>query len=152
MGAVVLNFIYMGKTLTSTRELSVLISEDDATGQFLVQQAVNAINQEIDLNLVFSCDQLLDFLLKNTLERDLNRQQLPDLIIANYNEPFRDLKIIAEIRKREQHRNTPIYVFVNENISQTREKFLEYGVTEVFEKPPTYLALKKQIELLIGRL
>src|SRR5690606_34939524 len=122
------------------------------TEQFFLRKAVSEVNEEIELNLVFSCEQLLDFLLKSTLSRELNRQMLPDVIIANYAYPFRDLKVISDIRRKEQYHSIPIFVFVNEKISATREKFLEYGVTEVFEKPGTYLALKKTIEQIISGL
>ena len=140
----------MPNTLTAVKELSILISEDEPDDHFLVRKAINEINEEIDVNLVFSCEQLLDFLLKDRLQLDLNRQLLPDLIIANYNQPFCDLKVIADIRKRERFSETPIVVFVNENITHTREKFIEYGVTMVLEKPQTYSGLKKEIEKIIG--
>lgn len=140
----------MSNTLTEVKELSILISEDEPADHFLVRKAIREISSEIDVNLVFSCEQILDFLLKDRLQLDLNRQVLPDLIIANYNQPFCDLKIIADIRKRERFRDTPIVVFVNENITHTREKFIEYGVTAVIEKPMTYSGLKKEIEAVIG--
>ena len=139
----------MGNIGTATRELSILISEDSPANQFLIQKAIGELSREVDLNLVFNNEQLLDFLLKDTLHRDLNRQAMPDLIIAAYSEPFCDLKIIADIRKRDQFANIPIVVFVNENISNTACKFLEYGVTRVLQKPGTYRGLKKEIQKII---
>ena len=146
-------FIFIGMhTLTDVKELSILISEDEPAEHFLVRKAIGEIGQEIDVNLVFSCEQLLDFLLKDKLQLDLNRQVLPDIIIANYNQPFCDLKIIADIRRREKFAHIPIFVFVNEPIAQTREKFLEYGVTDVVEKPLTFAGLKRELEKFIGSL
>lgn|SRR5690606_31006664 len=142
----------MAITLTDVKELSVLISEDEPSEHFLVRKAIGEISHEIDVNIVFSCEQLLDFLLKDKLQLDLNRQVMPDLIVANYDKPFCDLKVIADIRRRERFAHIPIFVFVNESIAHTREKFLEYGVTAVVEKPMTYAGLKKELEKMIGAL
>lgn len=145
-------FMVMPNTLTDVKELSILISEDEPSEHFLVRKAIGEINHEIDVNLVFSCEQLLDFLLRDKLQLDLNRQVMPDMIVANYNQPFCDLKIISDIRKREKFSHIPIFVFVNESIAQTKEKFLEYGVTAVVEKPQTYAGLKRELEKFINSL
>ena len=142
----------MHSTLTDVKELSILISEDEPAEHFLVRKAIGEINEEIDVNLVFSCEQLLDFLLKDKLQLDLNRQMFPDVIVANYNQPFCDLKIISDIRKREKLAHIPIYVFVNESIAHTKTKFIEYGVTGVVEKPQTYAGLKRELEKIIRSL
>lgn len=142
--------MYMAAAHPDIMELSILISEDDPTEQFLVKRAINEINNEIDVNIVYSCEQLLDFFLKDKLQLDLNRMVMPDLVIANYSQPFCDLKVIADIRKKEHLKNIPIYIFVNEKIENTRAKFLEYGVTDVFEKPSTYAGLKDAIEKIIN--
>jgi CheY-like chemotaxis protein len=142
----------MAHTLTDVKELSILISEDEPADHFLVRKAIGEISKEIDVNLVFSCEQLLDFLLRDKLQLDLNRQHLPDLIVANYTRPFCDLKIISDIRRRERFAHIPILVFVNESVTNTREKFLEYGVTAVLEKPQTYAGLKRELERFIHSL
>jgi CheY-like chemotaxis protein len=135
--------------MSDLKQFSILIAEDDRTDQFLLKQAIKEINDEIDINLVYNYDQLLDFLLKDDLQRDLNRQVLPDLIIATYSNPFCDLKIIADIKRKEHFRELPVYVFVNENIKNTEILFLEFGVTKVFQKPTTYKALKQTLQRII---
>jgi CheY-like chemotaxis protein len=136
--------------MTTPTSFSVLISEDDPTDQFLLKQIIKEISETIDINIVYNCEQLLDFLLKDELQRKLNRQTFPDLIISTYSKPFCDLKIIVEIRKRERLRHIPIYLFVNEKIDQTRSVFLDAGVSDVFRKPDTYLQLKEKIEELFA--
>lgn len=70
------------------KRYSILISEDDPDIQFLYKVAIAEINPEIEIDLVFTGEQLVQYLLKDKLERALNRQNFPNLIIASLKEPF----------------------------------------------------------------
>jgi CheY-like chemotaxis protein len=142
----------MATTTAFTRELSVLMAEDIPGAQVLALEAMTSIGEENHVNLTLKSAELLDFLLHATYPAENATPLLPHMIIANYSEPFRDLKIIAEIRKKHQYREIPIIVVVNENIEKTRAKFFEYGVTEVWSRPENLSDLKEKISGYVLRL
>jgi CheY-like chemotaxis protein len=142
----------MARTTAATRELSILIAGDIPGAQALSQEAMTDIGEENDIRLTLNSADLLDFLLKSTYPPEGAVQLMPDMIVANYSQPFRDLKIIAEIRKKEQFKHIPIIVVVNENVERTRPKFVEYGVTEVWSRPDDVANLKEKISGYILRL
>jgi hypothetical protein len=61
-----------------------------------------------------------------------NQGSAPDMIVASYRRPFTDLKVIADLKKLPAYQWVPIVVIVDEDIHNTKVKFLEYGVAEVF--------------------
>ncbi len=75
----------------------------------------------------------------------------PAALFVIYNKPFRDLKIIAEIRKIPEYQWIPIILIVKEHLKNLRIKFLEVGVTEVIEKPETENELLALIDLFLRR-
>jgi len=142
----------MARTTAATRELSILVAGDIPGAQDLAKKAMASICEENEVQINLTSTELLDFLLRATYRAEREAPALPDMIVANYSEPFRDLKIIAEIRKKEQYKNIPIIVVVNENIEKTGPKFVEYGVTEVWSRPHDVADLKDKISGYILRL
>lgn len=121
------------------------------------------------LEIALSCDQpndhrfldeiLMDFKLARIVVRHENPLDLllrdtiswyavpkpPDAVIAAYRLPFRDLKVIGDLKKRQSYQYVPIFLFVDEDISHTRRKFLEFGVNQVLRWPSTDDQVKEQV-------
>jgi DNA-binding response OmpR family regulator len=123
-------------------KFSVLISEEDPDFQFLFKIAVNYIDPEIEINIVYTAEQVMDYLQKGDLQRELNRQSLPDVIIADLKTPFFEWNDVAEIRSLQQFKKTPLYVFVVDDTVFLRQKLLESGATDVFKRPDTFQDLR----------
>jgi CheY-like chemotaxis protein len=99
-----------------------------------------------------------DFILRSPLDLYLREtvgswsiEPSPSAVIAIYNKPFRDLKIIAEIKKIPEYQWIPVFIIVKEKLRNLRLKFLEVGVTEVIEKPDTQKQLLDLIDLLLKK-
>lgn len=124
------------------KKYSVLIVEDDPNDQFLLQNAIAEINQNINIDLVYTGGQVLEFLLKDKVYLDLNRQEKPDLIIANVKADFFWLNDLQEIRKHNEFADIPIYLFSSYESELFKNKALELGATGFFRKPYTFFDLK----------
>lgn len=132
------------------KRYSILISEDDPDIQFLYKVAIAEINPEIEIDLVFTGEQLVQYLLKDKLERALNRQNFPNLIIASLKEPFFWEKSLRDIRQYERFYNIPVYIFISDFSEQRKEALQIAGANDVFRKPDTFLALKESLEVIIS--
>lgn len=114
--------------------ISLLISEDEPTDRFSVRKVLSTLESS-RFNFSLAFEPLVDFFLKAKFYPDPERRFIPEVILATYAQPFTDLKFVLQIRQVEALTDVPIYIFVNEDITHTREKFLQYGVTAVFQNP-----------------
>ena len=124
------------------KRYSVLIVEDDPGDQFLLQNAIAEINQTINIEIVHTGPQVLDFLLKDQVYLDLNRQEKPDLIIANVKADFFWLNDLQKIRECKLFNTIPIYLFSSYESELFKSKALELGANGFFKKPYTFFDLK----------
>lgn len=128
---------------------SVLIIEDDPGYLFLLQNAISEINQLINVDLVYTGSQALELLLKDQIQLDLNRQQIPDIILANVHSDTFWLKDVKEIRAYSKFSNIPIYLFSSYNSELFNHKALELGANGCFDKPYTFHELKQLVNNLL---
>jgi CheY-like chemotaxis protein len=128
--------------INSEKKYSVLIVEDDPSDQFLLQNAIAEIDTAINIDLVYTGRQVVEFLLKEKVYMDLNRQETPDLIIANVKADFFWLTDLEEIRKHKSFDSIPIYLFSSYDSELFKNKALELGATGFYKKPYTFFDLK----------
>jgi|GEM_PF-2119243 len=124
------------------KKYSVLIVEDDPGDQFLLQNAIAEIDQAINIDQVYTGRQVVEFLLRDKVYLDLNRQEVPDLIIANVKEDFFWLNDLQEIRQHKAFNDIPIYLFSSYESELFKNKALELGATGFYKKPYTFFDLK----------
>lgn len=133
------------------KKFTVLVAVDDPDYQFLIKVAIAEIAGHIEMNLVFNGEQVMHYLLKDQLERELNRQSLPNLIIADFKEPHFGEKAIKDIRSYERFYNIPVYLLLSEFSEKRREQLQVLGANEVIAKPQTFHDLKKAVEKIIQK-
>jgi DNA-binding response OmpR family regulator len=124
------------------KKISVLIVEDDANDRFLLQNAFAEISTNINVEQLYTGKQVLEFLLKDKVYLDLNRQEIPDVIIANVKTDFFWLEDLKEIRAHEAFNAIPIYLFSSYESALFQSKALESGANGFFKKPYTFMDLK----------
>ena len=112
--------------VTAARIYLALSAEEEADFE-MVQRA---IIENTAFAGTIANESLLDLFLR-TQTIQPGRIAVPDLIIAYYGRLFTDLKIVAELRKLPEFQWTPIYVIVNEDITNTRTRFLQVGISGV---------------------
>lgn len=133
------------------RRFSVLVAEADQDEQFLFKVAISEIDPDIEINLVYTGRQVQEFLMKDKLQRELNRQMLPGLIIAGHREPQVGLSMLTEMRSYERFYNIPVILLSDETSDAFHQKALASGANEVHRKPATFLELKQLLTELIRR-
>jgi len=136
--------------MNSNKKYSVLIVEDDPGDQFLLQNAIAEIDQAINIDQLYTGRQVVEFLLKDKVYLDLNRQETPDLIIANVKADFFWLDDLQEIRKHTAFSNIPIYLFSSYESELFKNKAIELGATGFYKKPYTFLDLKYILNSILG--
>lgn len=133
------------------KKYSVLIVEDDPGDQFLLQNAIAEIDLTINVDLLYTGRQVVEFLLKDKVYLDLNRQEVPDLIIANVKADFFWLEDLKEIRKHQAFNDIPIYLFSSYESELFKNKAIELGATGFFRKPYTFFDLKYILNSILGQ-
>ncbi|MDI1355647.1 MAG: hypothetical protein PSX36_12060 [bacterium] len=133
------------------KKFSILVSEDHADYQFLYKMALSEIDPDIEINLVYSSEQIVEFLIKDKLQRSLNRQVLPNIIFLEVRPPFRELEDIKTIRNSPRYNKIPVVVFTDVVSDFTVTKSLEAGASEVYAKPYTYHDLKMLLQGIISK-
>jgi DNA-binding response OmpR family regulator len=133
------------------KKFSILVSEDHADYQFLYKMAVSEIDPDIEINLVYSSEQIVEFLIKDKLQRSLNRQVLPNIIILESNPPFKEVEDIKIIRNAPRFNKIPVVVFTDVLSKFAEAKAREAGANDVYAKPYTYHDLKAILQVIINR-
>lgn len=128
--------------MNADKKYSVLIVEDDPGDQFLLQNAIAEIDQAINIDQLHTGRQVVEFLFKEKVYLDLNRQEVPDLIIANVKADFFWLNDLKEIRSHAAFSSIPIYLFSAYDSELFKKKAMELGATGFFKKPYTFWDLK----------
>jgi hypothetical protein len=112
-----------GAMVTTEIALSADRAEDFNELEGLLQHLDNA-------RLICRREEPIDLMLRERISW-FNQRHAPDMIVASYRRPFADLKVIADLKKLPAFQWVPVIVIVDEEIKNTRTKFLEFGVTEV---------------------
>lgn len=133
------------------KKFTVLVAVDDPDYQFLIKVAIAEIASNIEMNFVFNGEQMMHYLLKDQLERELNRQSLPNLIIADFREPHFGEKAVTELRSNEKFYNIPLYLLLYDYSDKRKEQLQVAGANDVIAKPHTFHDLKKALEKVIQK-
>jgi CheY-like chemotaxis protein len=127
----------------------VLLADDDPRDQNKMIMALNGAETELKIDLVDNGMQLIDFLVKQYSGKN---KQLPDLIITDLYMPFAGgLHVLKQIRKREEFKQIPIYVFSANYDNMIRTKVLENGATEFHQKPGDFTTLQNIVQGILSR-
>jgi CheY-like chemotaxis protein len=120
----------------------VLIT-DDTDDYFLLKQAFDGLDHSpFELKHLTDGIELLEFLFR-LLE---TKQNLPDLIILDYNMPrMNGLEVLKSIKQMEKLSGIPIVIYTTMNNSEQMNELLENGATACVTK---YTSLK-QISLFV---
>jgi two-component system, response regulator len=133
------------------KKLSVLIVNDDPGERFMFTSALEEISRFIDINFIYSSRQLLDFLLRNDLERELNRQSFPDLVLADVNAGNSGLEAVAEVRNHKQLDKLPIYLFSSGDIESMEKRAMDKGANGLYKIPCNIYDLKAVLSYILRK-
>ncbi len=129
--------------------VTVLLADDDPNDQTKMKMALNGSIPELRIDLVHNGMQLIDYLVKHYTSK---KKSLPDIIITDLYMPFAGgLHVLKQIRKREEFKHIPIYVF-SANFDRTiQSRVLENGATEFHQKPGDFNSLQSIVNDIVSR-
>ncbi len=139
-----------------SKDVSILIGEDDLEDCFLIKDAFQAIGFEASFRYVGDGEQLIHYLYHNCARHPLSLP-FPDLILLDLNMPLMDGRdVLRIIRSTPKSRDIPIVILTSSNRQEDREYCLKTGANAYMVKPPTFEGLVEVIrsivtEWLMGR-
>jgi CheY-like chemotaxis protein len=139
-----------------TKNLTILMADDDPDDFFLARDAFKETGQVSDFLLVVDGEELMDYLYRRGKFTSLENSPLPSLILLDLNMPRKNgREVLAEIKQDPVLHRIPVVVFT----TSTDETDILYcqrlGASCYFTKPSTFEELvnmmKTLVEYMLGK-
>ncbi len=122
-----------------TKELNILLADDDADDCSFFQQALKELPIASKLVTVNDGDQLMKYLAENT-------EHLPHVLFLDINMPRKSgMECLSEIRQNEKLKNLPVVMFSTSNSWDTINLLFKSGANVYIHKPNDFAQLKQVI-------
>jgi CheY-like chemotaxis protein len=129
----------------------ILMAEDDADDQLLVQEAFVECGLREQLRFVADGEELLDYLLRRGQYASAVDAPRPGLILLDLNMPRKDgREALREIRQHPDLRRVPIVVFTTSRADTDIRKVYELGANSFITKPAAFDALVTTITKMVS--
>jgi CheY-like chemotaxis protein len=116
------------------RRLVALLVEDNRADVFLVQQAIQIHQLELDLHVVSDGDQACEFI--ERAENDLEPAPCPELVLLDLNLPRRSAKeVLKRLRQSPRCSTVPVVIITSSDLSNDRKELFALGANRYFRKP-----------------
>jgi len=129
----------------------ILMAEDDADDQLLVQEAFAECGLKEQLRFVSDGEELLDYLMRRGPYASAAAAPRPGLILLDLNMPRKDgREALREIRKHPDLRRVPIVVFSTSRADTDIREVYELGANSFITKPAAFDALVTTVTKMTG--
>ena len=129
----------------------ILMAEDDADDQLLVQEAFAECGLKEQLRFVADGEELLDYLMRRGQYTSAAAAPRPGLILLDLNMPRKDgREALREIRKHPDLRRVPIVVFTTSRADTDIREVYELGANSFITKPAAFDALVATVTKMTG--
>lgn len=126
--------------MTNAKTAKVVIADDDESAVELLREAFERSSLQCELDAVFSGQQLLDYLRKDSLAVE----ERPSLILLDLNMPGKDgRQTLTEIKGDPDLRDIPIIIMTSSELEEDIEKSYQSGVNAYLKKPSVFADLVK---------
>jgi CheY-like chemotaxis protein len=116
---------------------SVLIADDDADDQMLLEEVITDFDPSIKITVVADGLQLMHY---------LNTNPVPDLLLLDLNMPYKNgIDCLDEIRTNNALSKIPVVILTTSKASRDIEQCYNSGANLFLSKPCTFEGLKKTI-------
>lgn len=123
----------------------ILLCEDDADDQEMLKEVFAAIDESFVLFFVNNGNQILSALDK------LNNDQMPCLIILDYNMPgLNGADILRELGSNKRYKNIPKVIWSTAGSEKYKSLCLELGAMDYIIKPNTVEDLEKAVRYMLS--
>jgi CheY-like chemotaxis protein len=124
------------------KPLVVLLIDDDADDRMFFEMAVSDLNFPVEFHFAIDGIQGLAML--------KNASMTPDFIFVDINMPkMNGLECLEEIRKMEQFKQVPVYLYSTSNDKKMAQICIELGGCGLIKKENSLEAMKKRFQLIL---
>ncbi|HEX2535930.1 MAG TPA: response regulator [Chitinophagaceae bacterium] len=124
--------------------LTILLAEDDLDDQELLNDAFAQIDPQIHVQMVSNGKKVVEYL------NSLTNQQLPGLVILDYNMPELDGAQVLQVLNQDQRlQGIPKLVWSTSSSRAYKSICLELGARAYFEKPNTVNGLQEMARTML---
>ena len=129
----------------------ILMAEDDADDQLLVQEAFAECGVKEQLRFVADGEELLDYLMRRGRYLNAVTAPRPGLILLDLNMPRKDgREALKEIRDHPDLRRVPIVVFTTSRADTDIRQVYELGANSFITKPAAFDTLVTTVTKMVG--
>jgi len=129
----------------------ILMAEDDADDQLLVQEAFAECGVKEQIRFVADGEELLDYLMRRGRYLTAGAAPRPGLILLDLNMPRKDgREALKEIRDHPDLRRVPIVVFTTSRADTDIRQIYELGANSFITKPAAFDALVMTVTKMVG--
>jgi CheY-like chemotaxis protein len=119
-------------TIAKTRQVTILVAEDDEDDRFLVKEAFAANGKDANLQFVNDGQELMDYLLKTD-------NPLPEIIIMDLNMPRKGgHEALQEIKDHKSLQQIPVVVLSTSSMEKDIKQSYQLGANSYICKPKSY--------------
>lgn len=122
---------------------NIFLAEDDPDDQFLFNDALKQIDDDIVCEIAANGKETIS-LLKKT-------ETLPDIIFLDLNMPLMNgFECLSKIKNDDRLRNIPIVIFTTSSNPEDIQATHQLGANVYFSKPSGFIELKDKIEKILN--
>jgi CheY-like chemotaxis protein len=128
------------------RNYLILMADDDADDQLLVQDAFTECGRPNCVKFVGDGEELVDYLLRRGRYGKPADAPRPDLVLLDLNMPRKDgREALREIRAQAELKRVPVVVFTTSRADTDIERVYELGANSFVTKPTEFTALVRTV-------
>ena len=132
-----------------SRDINILVADDDQDDCLLVREAFRDCKIAGRLHFVQDGDELLDYLKRRSPYQDEQRYPSPDLVLLDLNMPRTDgREALALIKQDPELRSIPVIVLTTSSAEEDILRSYADGVNSFVTKPVSYSGLVEVVRAL----
>ncbi len=125
----------------------ILLAEDDPDDRYLIGEACDENQTQMQLFWVEDGEELLDYLNHTGKYSDAERWPMPKMILLDLNMPRKDgRQVLAEIKADPVLRRIPVIVLTTSQAEEDIVKTYDLGVSGFITKPVSFTGLKEVLK------
>jgi CheY-like chemotaxis protein len=124
------------------QQVRILLAEDDPDDRYLISEAIDENQLNVQLYIVEDGEELLDFLLQRGKYANRVEFPLPELILLDLNMPRMDGREALEaIKNHPDLRRIPVVVLTTSRAEEDVLRTYDIGISGYIPKPVTFTGL-----------
>ncbi len=119
----------------------ILFADDDPDDHYLFRTALNEVDNSIQIQQFYKCDEIMDH---------LNGNDPPDIIFLDLNMPGnQDFQCLKELKQQARLQNIPVVIYTTSHHKEIIDAAYNYGANKFLVKPGSIGELQKMLREIV---